>query len=191
MIHATVTLKSCAPYSQGRPYQVPRLEKESPDDYEKRTWRERAHVEPGTGQLFIPPLCFAKAVQTSAAFLSEQIKGKNRQTYTKHFLSGVMVTDPLMLPVTLGQVEGETVFVPADGRRGGGCRVYRTFPIIREWKGEVTYYILNPIITQDVFHRTLIESGNFIGIGRFRPERGGYYGRFKVEKFTWSDVRAA
>lgn len=52
-------LKSISPYSQGRHYDDPKLEKELPDAYEQRTWRGRMHVE--NGRVFIPPMAAEQA----------------------------------------------------------------------------------------------------------------------------------
>jgi hypothetical protein len=35
----------------------------------------------------------------------------------------------------------------------------------------------------------LTMAGMFIGIGRFRPEKGGTNGRFKIESIDWQDNR--
>ena len=35
------TIKGTSPYSQSRHYEVPELEKEGKDEYEKRTWRNQ------------------------------------------------------------------------------------------------------------------------------------------------------
>ena len=32
-------------------------------------------------------------------------------------------------------------------------------------------------------------AGMFIGIGRFRPEKGGTNGRFRIAKLVWEDNR--
>lgn len=40
---ATVKLTSKAPYSQSRFHGTEKLDKELPDDYEKRTWIEKGH----------------------------------------------------------------------------------------------------------------------------------------------------
>lgn len=88
-------------------------------------------------------------------------------------------------------MDGEVFFVPSDGKAGGGSRVKKKFPVIREWSGEVTFYILDDTITEDVFEAHLKEAGNFIGIGRFRPENGGFYGRYSIDKIVWSDQAMA
>lgn len=188
---ATAELESISPYSQSKHYEVPKLGRstgtatESAQDYETRTWRERCHVGPD-GRLFIPPMAFKNALSEVARYLSVQIPGKGKATYTKHFEAGVMVVDPLPLPIAKDEVEGEWLYVPADGRRGGSKRVSKCFPVVRQWRGSVSFHILDDVITQDVFEQHLREAGNFIGIGRFRPRNNGYYGRFKVNKVSWA-----
>lgn len=187
---ATATLRSVAPYSQSRYHDVPKLDKENPEDYEMRTWRDRLSSTED-GRVFIPPMAFKKSLETAARFLSMQIKGRGKATYTKHFKAGVLVTDGLVLPVKKEEVAGEVFFVPADGKAGGGKRVKRKFPVIHDWSGGVTFYILDETITPDVFEAHLKEAGNFIGIGRFRPENGGFYGRYAVDNVVWSEQRMA
>ena len=84
-------------------------------------------------------------------------------------------------------VPGEWLFVPSDGKRGGGSRVSKCFPLIAKWELVVIFYILDEIITDDVFKVHLRDAGNFIGLGRFRPSRNGFYGRFQIEDFIWEE----
>jgi hypothetical protein len=179
-------LKSISPYSQSRHYEVEKLAKERPDDYEKRTWRERMHVS-AEGYVFIPPMAFKNCLSAIAKYLGEQIPGKGKSTFTKHFESGVMVLEGLQLPVKKESIPGEWLFVPADGKRGSGRRVSKCFPLIADWHGHVTFHILDDTITKEVFAQHLEQAGKFIGIGRFRPSSNGYYGRFAVEKLEWID----
>ncbi len=181
---AICELESISPYSQSKYYEVPKLEKEQPNDYENRTWRERMHVN-NDGYVFIPPMQFKNCLSNVAKYLSVRIPGKGTSTYTKHIVSGTMVTDALVLPIKKDDVPGEWFFVPSDGKAGGGTRVSKCFPVISHWQGEVTFYILDEIITKDVFFNHLEESGKFIGVGRFRPQKNGYYGRFKVNNIKW------
>lgn len=188
---ATATLESISPYSQSKHYETEKLGRssgtatESSKDYEARTWRDRCHVD-GQGRIVIPPMAFKNALSEIARYLSVQIPGKGKSTYTKHFESGVMVLDGLTLPVKKDEVQGEWLFVPASGKRGDGKRVSKCFPLIPSWSGDVVFHILDDVITREVFEQHLAEAGNFIGIGRFRPRNNGYYGRFKVKKVKWS-----
>lgn len=178
------TLESISPYSQSRQHRDERLEREQHDDYEKRTWRSRLHVGPD-GNVFIPPMAFKNCLSDAAKYMSIQIPGKGKATYTKHFEAGVLVVSPLILPIKAEDVPGEWLSLNSDGKRGSGSRVYRCMPRIDQWKGDVEFLVLDEIITQESFVRHLEAAGNFIGIGRFRPRNNGYYGRFKIAELKW------
>ncbi len=186
---AIAQLESLSPYGQGRKHNEPKLmdkngnPTETADAYEKRTWRGRMHVNP-TGHLYIPPMAFKNCLSEAARYLGEQIPGKGKKTYTKRFESGILVVDPLVLPIKAADVPGLWLSVPSDGRRGGGRRVDKCFPVIQQWAGEAKFIILDELITADVFERHLKAAGSFIGIGFFRPANNGFYGRFKVAKLS-------
>ena len=184
MFIAKAHLKSLSPYSQSRYHATPKKDKEGPADYEERTWRQRMHTTED-GFVFIPPMAFKNCLAEAAKYLSMQIPGKGKQTYTKHIEGGVLVLEPLILPDKKDQVEGLELFVPPDGRRGGSKRVMKTFPVIQQWAGEVTFSVFDETITEEVFRYHLEQAGKFIGIGFFRPRNNGYFGRFEVEAVEW------
>lgn len=183
---ATATLESISPLSQSRYHDTAKKDRENPKDYEARTWRNRLHTN-DKDEVFIPPMAFKNCLSEAAKFLSVKVPGKARATYTKHFVAGVLCVDPVPLGIKGEEVEGEWLFVPSDGVRGGGKRVDKRFPVIPEWSCTVTFYILDSTITKKVFEQHLTEAGNFIGIGRFRPINNGFYGRFKVKNVAWSE----
>jgi hypothetical protein len=184
---ATVRLKSVSPYSQSRYHQTEKLERETADAFEQRTWRKKAHLS-DKGTVIIPPMAFKNCISAAAKFIGEQVPGKGKKTYTKSFEAGIVLTDPMDLGIKESEIEGEWLFLPADGIRGSGKRVMKCYPCIRNWEGNVTFYILDPLITKDVFERTIKAAGQFIGIGRFRPINNGFYGRFEVIKLDWSEA---
>jgi len=179
-------LKSVSAYSQGKYHNTEKLSKELASDYEKRTWKNKLHIN-DDGYVIIPPMSFANCIKESATYLSISIPGQGKSKFTKNFQAGIMVTEPLVLPLKKDDINHEWLFVPSDGRRGGTTRVEKCFPIIKEWKGEVNFYIFDDIITKEVFARVLKEAGQIIGIGRFRPKNWGYYGRFIVEDIKWME----
>lgn len=182
---AKCELESLSPYGQSRYHATEKLNQENSKDYEKRTWRERAHINKD-GFMFIPPMAFKNCLAEAAKYKAEQIPGKGKTTYTKHFEAGLMVVEPLALTVKKEDIDGLWLFVPADGKRGGSKRVEKCFPVIQEWGGVVEFHILDDTITEEVFERTLTDAGQFIGVGFFRPRNNGYYGRFKVNNVKWS-----
>jgi len=180
-------LRSISPYSQSRKVQSEKKSRESADDFEKRSWKERCHVT-AEGNLFIPGMQFSNSVKEACKYLNIQIEGQGKSTYTKNFEAGVMVINPLVLPLKLDDIQGEWVYVPSNGQRGGGKRVDKCFPLIPKWGGVVEYMILDDIITEEVFRRVLTASGTLIGVGRFRPRNCGFYGRFEIKSIKMSDV---
>lgn len=186
---ATVTIEGTSTLSQSRHYskvEVPPLDKETNDAYERRTWRSRMHVTKD-GRVFVPPMSFPRCALESAKRLAIKVPGGKNKTYTKSFEAGLMVTEPLVLDVKAADVPGEELFVPSDGIRGSGKRVSKVFPMIETWGGTVMFYVLDNLITEEVFRTVIENAGLLVGIGRFRPERGGYYGRFEVKSIAWKD----
>lgn len=184
---ARAKLKSISAYSQSRHYTTEKLDKESSKDYELRTWRDRLHAD-DSGQIFIPAMSFKNCLSEAAKYLSIQIPGKGKSTYTKHIEAGVLVLEDLKLGIQKADAKGEWLFVPSDGIRGSGKRVDKCFPVIHKWDGEVDFHILDETVTESVFKHILQQAGAFIGIGRFRPRNNGIYGRFAVESVAWSDA---
>jgi hypothetical protein len=185
---AVAHLESTSPYSQSRPYkeEVAELPKELPDDFEKRTWMYRTHVNK-EGNIFIPGGAFVSALQQAAKRLSIKVPGRRGNLYTKHFEAGIMCLDGLTLPLTRADVACDKLYLNYDGVVGGGKRVWRYMPRIDSWSGPVTFHILDDVITEDVFNQVLVSAGLSVGIGRFRPEKRGFYGRFALKSLDWQD----
>ena len=181
---ARVTIEGLTPYSQSKVMESPRNDKELAKDHEERCWRERCHVDKD-GRLFVPPTAFKNGLASTAKAYSQTIPGKGKQTWTKHFEMGIQVVEPLPLAVKLADVRGEWVFVPSDGKRGGTKRVWKCFPVIETWGGVVEFLVLDDTITKGIFEEYVADFGRFIGIGRFRPQNNGFYGRFKVLSVEW------
>jgi len=187
MKKAIATLKSVTPYSPSRYYtpEIPKLKDESPDQYDERTWRHHAHVD-GKGLVIIPGECFAWAIKAASKRRSDKIPGKRNQTFTKVF-DCVEVVGNISFGVKLADLEMEGFMANADGRRGSGTRVYRRFPILREWSGTLLFISWDDQITESVFTETLRDAGLLVGVGRRRPENKGFFGRFAVEAIEWHD----
>ena len=184
---AIASLQSISPYSQSRAHESEKLNRETHDEYEKRTWRDKCHANEN-GNIFIPPMAFKQGLDKAASMLGLQIPGKGKATYTKFFVSGVLCVEPLVLPDKKSDVRGERIHANADGKRGSGKRVWRTFPVIDKWSGNFAFTVIADEISKEVFEQALMQAGSFVGIGRFRPENGGYFGRWSVKKIEWKDI---
>jgi hypothetical protein len=182
---AIININGVSPYSASKVFEN-RVKNagESFEDHENRCWRERLNVD-SQGVGIIPPMAFAWALQVAAKRYAGKIVGKGNATWTKHFESGLLVVDALPLGVTRADVQGEWLFVPSDGVRGSGKRVMKCFPIVHKWGGDVTVHVLDDEITPAIFAKVADVAFKLVGVGRFRPERCGFYGRAEVKSLKW------
>lgn len=188
----TFDIKGVTPYSQSRmidPIEFPKLNdgKESFDEYDERLWREKASFDQDGG-VVIPAMGLKMAVDESIKRLNIGIKGRGKSTYAKFFVAGQICESDVPIGIAKDEMESIVVWANSDGVRGSGKRVRRKFPYHRKWAGEVRFAILDDIIPKDVFQKAVIEAGKLVGIGRFRPEKGGFLGRFTASNFKWQDA---
>jgi hypothetical protein len=194
MRHVRVFLENIpgSPYSQSAKHDTPFLDRESHDDYDKRTWRNKCTTT-RDGQVAIPAMAFKQAVDNAAYKLGEKIPGRRGASYKSFFASGFFCDSDV--PITNGKPikpeDADCVLISAnaDGKRGSGSRVPRRFPSFAKWQGVAEFTILDDIIDQAIFERHIKAAGMITGIGRFRPEKGGTNGRFKATKFEWKDLQ--
>lgn len=189
---ATVTLHSMSPYSQSYKHSEPELEGEGKDDYDKRTWLSKAHLSKA-GTLIIPATSIHQALASAAKYSSSKIPGKGGKTWTAKFKSGLIFSEDIDTGIAKDEIGFIDVQCDAQGKTGSAksTMVSRRFPQVPEWTATFDVWIVDPIITRDVFAEMVEIAGLFIGIGRWRPEmNGGMNGRFRLEKLEWADNRS-
>lgn len=187
MRFCTVHITGITAYSQSKqvdPEQHPKLEKESAEDFDKRLWREKATYG-ADGIVCIPAMALKMAVDEAVKRLSIGIPGRGKSTYTKFFTAGQICEADAPIGVRKDELDCITIWANADGVRGSGKRVKRRFPIVHQWSAKPRFIILDPVIPNEIFERAVTEAGRLIGIGRFRPEKGGHLGRFETTSFHW------
>jgi hypothetical protein len=190
---ATITIEGTSPYSQSRDHDEPRLEGESHDDFDRRTWRSKLSVREigGKRTVVIPAHGLHQALAAAAKYSKKQIQGAGRATYTAKFNSGIAILADAPLNIDPDTVKSISISANVDGVRGSGKRVPRRFPEMPAWSTTFEVVILDPVIAEDVFREIVELAGLFIGLGRFRPEKGGINGRFVVKRIDWIDNRRA
>jgi hypothetical protein len=181
---AKIKLESRSPITFGRYHNVDKLDRELHDAYEKRTWREKVHADKDDN-VFLTPMMLKNCLAEAPKFMGAQIPGKGKATYTKHFEAGIMVVDPVYIGVKKNDVLPLWLHVPSDGKRGGTSRVMKCFPMVQEWTGDATLYILDEIISRDVLQQFLTAAGRFIGMGSLRVRNNGLHGRFDAEVLSF------
>lgn len=186
---ATVTISGISPYSQSRQHDDPKLEGESHEAYDTRTWRSKLNVSADGTSVVIPAHGMHQSIIAAAKYSKKQIPGQGKATWTAKFTAGIALMEDIHIGVDPETVKPITISANSDGVRGSGKRVPRRFPMIYEWKATFDIVILDPIITESIFTEIMELSGMFIGLGRFRPEKGGTNGRFRVDAVEWRDQR--
>jgi hypothetical protein len=184
MRSVSVHIEGVTPYSQSRQHETPKLKGETSDDHEQRTWREKCTCD-ANNQVVIPAMALKQSLDTASKKLGLQIPGKGKSTYAKYFTADVFCNSDVPLGVSKNDVVGVRVYCNSDGIRGSGKRVWRTFPVIPQWEAVAEFTVLDDTVSRDVFEQVMKVSASSIGIGRFRPEKGGLNGRFRVTRFEW------
>jgi hypothetical protein len=192
MRQVAITIEGITAYSSSQHVERSKSETETFDDYEKRIWPEKAHVDDG-GNVFIPGVAFKMCFDTAAQQLKMKVEGGRGATFGKLFQSGIVALDDMFLGIKIDDVKSIRLYCHSGGSRtglGSGTRVFRYFPYIPKWAGKVTMALFSDKITAEVFERTVTQAGLTAGVGRGRPETGcaAGNGRFKPVKFEWSDV---
>jgi hypothetical protein len=184
MLLATYEFTGVSDLMFGQHVPEPKKDDETYDQYEQRTWQQKVYLR--DGQCALKPFALKNALESAAKWLSLKISGERGKTFTARFVSGILVTDPLLLTTnghkaTIKDVEPVVIFAPSDGKRGGAKRVFRIFPTIHQWETIARVMVFDNKITPDVLDRHIDAVSQFIGFGSMRTGKGGINGRFKVK----------
>lgn len=83
-------------------------------------------------------------------------------------------------------VDTRAVRIPSTGGR-----IQRHRPIFEEWSLTFSVDLDTTEISERLFREIVDAAGNKIGLGDFRPETKGPFGRFKVTQWTSQDAESA
>jgi hypothetical protein len=181
-----------SPYSQSAQHDTPKLDRETHEDHDARTWRDKCTVN-ASGQVCIPAMALKQCVDTAAYKLGVKVPGRRGAMFKSFFASGFICDGdvPIQNGKAITKKDAELVKIQAhaNGKRGSGSRVPRRFPQFPKWSGVAEFTIIDDIITPEIFELHLKASGMVVGLGRFRPENGGTNGRFRVTKVEWEEFQ--
>jgi len=106
-----------------------------------------------------------------------QVVGKGKATYGKLFGAFVMI-EPAVLTIKPQKytVDERPVVVQK-------ARIIRYRPKWEQWSLEFDVVIMDEDIASEVVKQALDNGGRYVGIGDFRPSKGGSFGRFQVTEF--------
>ena len=178
---AIVTIEGLSPLSQSIYVPNEKKPKESQEEYDLRIWEKKAEFNKD-GKLVLHQMAFRKSLETAGSRLGIKIKGKGSQTYTKCFRSGILILEKPICNVGREEMKMTSIYMPIDKK---GTRLMLNYPIWYKWECTIELTILDTSITKDVLIQHVEEAGAFTGLGRWRPERGGVNGRFRLKDLEW------
>jgi len=187
MYIATLQLVSSSPYSQSRARMAEKTDQETHQQFEERTWRDHLNVSQ-SGHVFIPAMAFKLSIIKAAQLLGIQKADSKNEKYTKHFETEVQIAQSLILPFKPKDpaIKCEWIFAHSQPTRmKTSGRVWRAYPTIQEWKGELEVLVVGKAIPESIFMEVVEYAGVAVGIGRWRPENRGVYGQYKVKSHKW------
>lgn len=153
------------------------VEKKASSDYEKEALK-KLYVD-SEGTIYQPATHIERALIEAGKKI--RVKGQGKATYSKLFGSMVSVEEfELKHLKTDYEIYKALVVIPST--KG---RVMRYRPMFKDWEFEF-HIIADEEIDGAVIKEALEIAGKYVGIGDWRPEKKGKYGKFQVT--LWEEV---
>lgn len=125
---------------------------------------------------YVPSLNLLRCFTSAAKEF--RLEGHGKKSYRNIIGGGFIIISPDEIPL-IGKYEPFKTYVKIQNQR-----VLRVRPIFPSWSLKFKLMIMDGVDPARV--RDIVDyAGLFVGLGDFRPERGGPYGRFVVEE--WRD----
>lgn len=127
------------------------------------------------GKIYQPAKHLESALKEAAK--SFKISGKRGATYSKLIASTVEVKpDVIYHKITKYEIDAQAVTVQK-------ARIIRYRPRFDNWELEFEIISQDEQLPVEIIKQVLDHAGLYVGIGDYRPGRGGKYGKFMVTKF--------
>jgi len=138
------------------------------------------------GKFYFPGAAIGRLLREAGA--GHKLKGSRRSARFVVPAAVLVMDDTIRIcngdgqPAKDFEVDSRPVVIPST--KG---RVMRHRPRFDQWSASFTVRINETILPIDFVQRLLTEGGEQIGIGDFRPEKGGPFGTFNVVE--WSELK--
>jgi hypothetical protein len=139
---------------------------------------EKSLYKLADGTIYQPSVHFISSLKKAGAKF--QIPGQGKATYKNIIGSGAVLISPEAIPhkTQSFEIDIRPVVVPAT--KG---RVVRKRPVFKNWVLRFNVEFDEDEISAATIKELLEYAGRRVGIGDFRPEKGGSFGRFMVSEF--------
>jgi hypothetical protein len=152
-------------------------------DEDPREAAEKCAYRNEKGQLYFPGSAIARLLREAGG--SHKQRG-SRKSLKYIIPAAILVSDEMILlrddngePLTNFEVDSRPVVIPAT--KG---RIMRHRPRLNRWAMEFALEIDEDMLDEQTAHLLIGEGGSKIGLGDYRPEKGGPFGRFSVVQWA-------
>lgn len=155
------------------------------DDDTPRARAEKGVYRASDGTLYFPGAAIGRLLREAGA---NHKQSKSRKSLKWLVPSAIIVLDDVLAlvgpdggAITDYEVDARPIVIPST--KG---RIMRYRPRLDQWSAQVHLEVNTEIIDLKTAHILLEEGGRQLGIGDYRPERGGPFGRFAI--VNWHTV---
>jgi len=129
------------------------------------------------GKPHIPGIYFRSSIVEAAKQF--KIVGKGKATYSKLAGSTIQVKEE-MIPITPGDYEPYRIAAVNPSTKG---RMMVTRPRFNKWRAKFTIQLGDEALPSTVLNEMLQHAGQYVGIGDWRPNKKGMFGKFQLISF--------
>lgn len=124
--------------------------------------------------------CFIPAEQLRIAFINGGGYLKSKVGNAKRSMKGVFAAVLRVSPEEITLPEYDEIDKRSAVNKNVKARVMVIRPKWSTWSAEFDLIIDNETITKETIEELINTTGNYVGIGSYRPTNNGYFGRFKL-----------
>jgi len=169
----------------------PAMKKQKNEDYiehQERVWKRKAHYNPdNSGNIIIPDTWIRKSLIASQGLNANPIRPPNskkaRDTMKTYFVSAILVDNSNIFYENKLLTENDLIpFKKMVSPQGKG-KVLCIRPMIKAgWEIKTEILACDDMIRQEHLYEALEWAGSFNGMGDWRAQKGGLFGRFEIIK---------
>lgn len=184
MITFKVSVKGVTPYMQHRmddtklaAWEKSRgliIERDGLNDEAEKTAAYHAYID-SNGNYFIPSEHFKQSFVKGGAFVKSKVGNAKRSM--KNIVAAMFFINPEKITFR----KFDEVDTRSAVNKNNKARVIVHRPKWVEWGCEFTLIVDNDTITKETVSDIIEASGRYIGVGSYRPEHTGEYGRFVAD----------
>jgi len=124
--------------------------------------------------------CFIPAEQLRIAFINGGGYLKSKVGNSKRSMKGVIAAVLRVSPEEITMPEYDEIDKRSAVNKNVKARVMVIRPKWSTWKAEFDMILDNGTLTKEMITELIETTGNYVGIGSYRPTNNGYFGRFKL-----------